>query len=318
MPYKHRDKQRHKFTKAKYRVTNWPEYNEALRQRGDITLWFSNGAIANWIEPAETYSGRGRPKTYSDIAIQTALFLRQVYSLPLRQTQGLLRSLARLMELAIPIMDFSTLSKRSDHLAMMKLVDQVQAGSHVIVDSSGLKVYGKGEWQQEKYQVLAKRTWRKLHIAIDEKHQIIACELTDNTEGDPTVVPELLSQLDTFEKFIADGAYDGMPTYDAVLSKQAEAHVVIPPAKNAVEHDGNDPRNAHINMINEHGRTNWQKSTEYVLRALVELAIQRYKRIIGDTLRARNFRRQKTEAQVSVRALNKMTQLGMPISVKMS
>ena len=161
MPYKHREKQRHKFTKAKYRVTNWPEYNEALRQRGDITIWFSDDAIDNWIEPAESYSGRGRPKTYSDVAIQTALFIRQVYTLPLRQTQGLLRSLTKLMELSIPIMDFSTLSKRSDHLEMIKLIDQVQPGSHVIVDSSGLKVYGRGEWQQEKYEILAKRTWRK-------------------------------------------------------------------------------------------------------------------------------------------------------------
>jgi hypothetical protein len=103
-----------------------------------------------------------------------------------------------------------------------------------------------------------------------------------------------------------------------ILSKQSTADVVIPPAKNALEHEGNGMRNAHIKMINDHGRTNWQKSTEYVLRALVELAIQRYKRIIGGTLKARNFRKQKSEVQASVRALNKMTQLGMPISVKIA
>jgi hypothetical protein len=133
----------------------------------------SEEAVNNWHESRETYSGRGRPKTYSDIAVQVCLLFRQLYSLPLRQTQGFVRSLIRLMELPFEMMDFSNISKRSDGLAFERLIDSIEAGSHVIVDSTGLKVYGQDEWHQEKHNVQAKRTWRKLHIAIDESKRAL-------------------------------------------------------------------------------------------------------------------------------------------------
>jgi hypothetical protein len=216
MPHKHNAANKHKFAKSKYKVTNWPSYNEALRKRGSITFWFSEEVIDGWLEPKENYSGRGRPKVYSDIAIQSSLMLRQVYHLPLRQTEGLLQSLSRLMSLDIPIMNFSTLSNRSDGLEFKKLIDEVEAGSHVIIDSTGLKVYGKDEWNQEKHNVSARRTWRKLHIIVDEKHQTLACELTTADVADATALPALLGQVSEFEKFISDGAYDGYNSYKEV------------------------------------------------------------------------------------------------------
>lgn len=320
MPYKYNESRRHKFEKAKYKVQNWREYNEALRQRGNITYWFSEEAIEQWQPSLDDYSGRGRPQMYSDVAIETGIVIRQVYNLPLRQTQGFLNSLATLMNLDIPIPDYSTLSKRSDNLKLKKLTDTIQPGSHVIVDSTGLKVYGRDEWHQEKHKVLGRRTWRKLHLAIDEKHQIIACELTTNCEGDSTTVPDLLSQFEhDFDKFLGDGAYDGESIYDAVIKKQSDADVIIPPPKHAVINEqNNSQRNDHIKKIEEHGRINWQKETGYGLRSYVELAIQRYKRIIGNKLKARILPRQKTEAQVSVRVLNRMTQLGMPITIRVA
>jgi hypothetical protein len=145
----------------KYKVTNWPEYNEALRQRGDISVWMSEEAVNNWHGSRGSYSGRGRPKTYSDIAVQVCLLFRQLYSLPLRQTQGFMRALIRLMALPFNMMDFSNISKRSDGLAFERLIDSIEPGSHVIVDSTGLNVYGQDEWHQEKHTVQAKRTWRK-------------------------------------------------------------------------------------------------------------------------------------------------------------
>ena len=166
MPYKHSNSRRHKFKKIQFKVTNWAEYNEALRKRGDISVWMNEDAVIHWHESRDAYSGRGRPKEYSDIAVQVSLLFRQLYTLPLRQTQGFVRSLIRLMGLPIKMMDFSNLSKRSDGLAFERLIDSIEPGSHIIVDSTGLKVYGRDEWHQEKHKIQADHTWRKLHIAV--------------------------------------------------------------------------------------------------------------------------------------------------------
>lgn len=316
MPYKHSENRRAKFTKPKYKVTNWPEYNDALRWRGDITIWFTEEAIADW-HPAKS-GARGRPLLYADHAIETAILIRQVFHLPLRQTEGFMNSMARLMNAAISIPDFSSISKRSIELPRHVLSKAAEAGSMVIVDSTGLKVYGKDEWHQEKHRVPARRTWRKLHLAVDENHQILACELTTPEVGDPTAVPDLLAQIDTpFDTFMGDGAYDGEPVSQAVLTKQPDAQVVVPPHKTAVYSvAGDTQRDEHIRAIEEHGRMGWQKKTDYGLRSYIELAIQRYKGIIGNTMKARALPQQKTEAWVSASALNIMTNLGMPVSVK--
>jgi hypothetical protein len=218
VPYKHSEERRHKFEKPLYKVTNWPEYNAALKRRGDFTMWFTEEAIAQWC-PAKT-GARGRPTKYSNVAIETALFIRQVFHLALRQTEGFMNSLARALNIKISIPDFSCISKRSIGLPRHALSKAVDPGSLVIVDSTGLKVYGKNEWHQEKHDVAARRTWRKLHLAIDEHHQVLACELTTPDVGDTTAVPDLLDQITTpFETFMGDGAYDGEPVAQAVLAK---------------------------------------------------------------------------------------------------
>jgi len=233
MPYKHNESRRHKIKKSRYKVTNWHDYNNGLRQRGDVTIWFTEEAIVDW-HPAKT-GARGRPQKYSDIAIETAVFIRQVFHLPLRQTEGFMNSLARIMKAEITIPDFSSISKRCIALPRHILTKAMEPGSIVIVDSTGLKVYGKDEWHQEKHAVPARRTWRRLHLAIDENHQVLACELTTPEVGDPTAVPDLLDQIiTTFDTFMGDGAYDGEPVSQAVLNKQPNAQVVVPPHKNGV------------------------------------------------------------------------------------
>lgn len=316
MPYKFNESRRHKIKKSLYKVTNWLDYNDSLRRRGDFTLYFTDEAIAEW-RPAKT-GGRGRPQEYSDVAIETAGLLRQVFHLPLRQTEGLMISLARVMKADIAIPDFSSISRRSIELPRRILTKAMEPGSIVIVDSTGLKVYGKDEWHQEKHNVPARRTWRKLHLAIDENHQVLACELTTPEVGDPTAVPDLLAQIATsFDTFIADGAYDGEPVSQAVLDKQPDAQVVIPPHTTAVCSVACDTqRDQHIQTIAQQGRIAWQSITGYNLRNHVELAMQRYKRIFGNTMKARALPQQKTEAWISVSALNRMTNLGMPVSVK--
>jgi hypothetical protein len=316
MPYKFNEKNRDKIDKACYKVTNWPEYNNALRKRGDFTVYFTEEAIVEW-HPAKT-GVRGCPQKYSALAIEVSLMIRQVFRLPLRQTQGFMNSLITALDIDITIPDFSSLSKRSKTLPRHKLTKELEAGSVVIVDSTGLKVYGKDEWHQEKHDVAARRTWRKLHLAVDENHQIVACELTTPETGDPTAVPDLLDQIDTpFDIFIADGAYDGEPVSQAVLKQQPDAQVIVPPHKTAVySPTGDSQRDNHIRVIDQYGRIAWQKKTDYGLRNYAELAMQRVKRIFGNTMKARKLPQQKTEALASTVALNRMTSLGMPASIK--
>ena len=318
MPNKHHQSRQHKFTKAKYKVTNWSEYTEALRRRGDITLWLTDEAITDW-HPDKIPGKRGRPQEYSNFAIECCLVLRQVYKLPLRQTQGFLDSLIQLMALNIKAPDYSNISKRSVSLKLQKLICTIKSGSHIIVDSTGLKVFGKDEWHQKKHAVKARRTWRKLHLCVDEKHHIVACELTDNSVGDTSAIEGLLNQVDDFDIFMGDGAYDGDPTYKKILDKNPQATVVIPPRKNAVEESsGYKQRNTHTAAIKNLGRMAWQKLVNYGIRAHSELAMLRYKTIIGPKMKARQVPQQKTEANISARVLNSMTQLGMPKSVKVS
>lgn len=246
----------------------------------------------------------GRPQEYSDIPIETVLFLRQVFHLPLRQTEGFMNLLARFMKADITIPDFSSISRRSIALPRHILAKAMKPGSLVIIDSTRLKVYGKDEWHQEKHDVLVRRTWRKLHLAVDENHQLLVCELTTPEVDGPTAVPDLLIQIDApFEIFIADGAYDGEPIFQAVLTHQPDAQVIIPPHKTAVRSAAGDTqRDGHTKVIVQHGRISGQKKTGYGLRNYAELSVQRYKRIIGNVMKAC--------------ALNRITNLGIPGSIK--
>jgi hypothetical protein len=259
MPHKHNESRRHKIEKARCKVTNWPEHNKALRQRGDITIWFTEEALAVW-HPAKT-GARVRPREYSDLAIKTALFIRQVFHLPLRQTEGLMNSLTRLMKSTISIPDYTSISKLGISLPRHVLSQAMEPGSFMIVDTAGLKVYGKDEWHQEKHHVAARRAWRKLHLAVDEHHQMVTCELTTPEIGDPTAVPDLLTQMVTpFETFMGDGAYDGEPVLQAVLNHQSNAEVVVPPHKTAIcSAAGDTQRDHHIQVIAQQGRLAWQK-----------------------------------------------------------
>ena len=211
-------------------MTNWSEYNDALSKRGDITVWFFDVTIDAWV-PDRLPGQKGRPVEYSELAIECCLMIRQVFRLPLRQTEGLLISLVRLLEVDIAIPGYSCLSKRSIDLRLERLASTVTAGSHILVDSTGLKVYGKDEWNQEKYGIKAHRSWRKLYLAIDEKHQINASDLTEKSVDDSSALSVLLDQIDVFDTFMADNAYDGDPFYAQILQQQPKATIVIPPPK---------------------------------------------------------------------------------------
>ena len=320
MPYKHNASRRHHIGKMKFKVTNWAEYEAGLRRRGSLTLWMTPEALAGWTAPRRKTRG-GQP-LYSDLAIETTLMLGMVFGLRLRQSEGLLSSVLALMGLDLPVPDHTTLSRRAR--TWMPTVERRAAPDaplHVLVDSTGLKIYGTGQWLEEKHGTKSRRGWRKLHLAVDaDSGEIIAHSLTDQETGDTSQLKPLLDQIDDeIGKFTADGAYDGYPTYDAVFHHSAGARVIIPPRSNAVERPTAQAccqRDDHITSMQKDGRLKWQASTGYGKRALVETAMGRYKGIIGPRLRARSFLAQQTEAAIGVTILNRMLACGRPKSVR--
>ena len=202
--------------KTKYRIRNWREYERGLRSRGDVTIWLSEEAIAAWTPPKNGL--RGGQRRYSNLAILTALTLRLVFRLPLRQTEGFLDSLLGLMGLGIKAPDHTTLSRRNQIVELPALTRAHDGPIHLIVDSTGLKILGSGEWSAHKYKASKKRRgWRKLHIGVDDEGFIVAAELTASSGDDASVVPDLLDQIvDPIRRFTADGAYDHRSLYDRV------------------------------------------------------------------------------------------------------
>lgn len=306
----------------RYKLRNWPEYNEALKRRGDITLWLSEEAIEKWHPP---HGGKkGGQRDYSDVAIETTLTIRLVFKSALRQTEGFLNSLIRIMGLDINAPDYSTLSRRAENLDVISLKRQSEDAVHVLVDSSGLKIHGEGEWNEIKHALRKRRKWRKLHLAVNDGDlEILASALTTDDIGDASQVPELLEQIDDdIKTFKADGIYDHLAVYDHVEDRDttSPACVVIPPRKNAILSENADvlptQRDHHINTIQTHGREFWEITSGYGRRLLVENAIYRYKTIIGRKLHARDLPCQRTETKLACKAINQMTRLGMPDSYR--
>jgi transposase len=317
MPYKFNESRRHKIPAARYRVTNWPEYDAALVRRGSLTVWFTEDAVAAWHAPAT--GERGGQPIYSAIAIETGLALRLVFHQPLRQTEGLLRSIADVLGVNIAIPDHTTLSRRGGGLTVLpKRIDRAEP-LHLLVDSTGLKIYGEGEWLDQKHGIRSRRRWRKLHLGVDaDTHEIVAVELTPDDVGDVSEIPHLLDQIDAdVASMTADGAYDGEAVYDAMAKRHPEAVVIIPPRATAVESETTaTPRDKHLAAIAKHGRIGWQRSSGYNRRSLIETAMYRYKTIIGRRLHARTLPNQRSEAKVGCNVLNRMTRLGMPASAR--
>ena len=311
MPYKFNDARRDKIPKAKCRVTNWSAYNESLRRRGDLTVWVANDVAQNWAAPHR--KSRGGQARYSDLAIEICLTLRVVFRLALRQTQGFMRSIAQLMNLNLPVPDFSTLSHRSTGLKIQHRPSRSDGPITLIVDSTGLKMHGGNGWNAEKHGTTRPRkTWRKLHLAFNpDTGDIVGSELTTEHVGDETALPDLVGEIDAdVDRFVADGAYDGEGV-SAYLTARfgCEIEIIVPPPKNAVNGD-NSQRNRHIDQIAEHGRMNWQREKGYNQRSQIEAQIGRWKTIIGGSLQARKLDNQITETRVAAKAMNRMTALG--------
>ena len=304
--------------KTKYRVNNWPEYDRALAQRGDITLWISEDAITAWI-PAPT-GRRGAQRKFSDHAIETTLILRLIFKLPLRQAEGFLRSLLSLMGVGLEAPDHTTLSRRSQSLDVDLHRVAGHKPIHLIVDSTGLSIVGEGEWAAAKYGGRGRRGWKKLHLGVDRSGVIVAEILTDGNVNDAKMALELIDEVpDDIASFTADAAYDTIAIYDANAVRGSE--VIVPPSKSATRSRKRRFRTSAcdrtIMRIKEVGRRRWKKESGYHQQARVENTFFRYKMIVGPGLRARHPKSQHVEALMACNILNRMAGLGMPKSLAM-
>jgi hypothetical protein len=234
MPYKANEPRRHKIPKARYKVENWAEYDAALRRRGSLTVWVTPEAITAWVPTAT--GRRGRPRRYSDIAIEAGLMLRLAFGRSWRQTEGMLGSIMDLLGLDLPVPDHTTFSRRNADLGVATALKKTSGPVHVVIDSTGLKVFGSGEWLHEKHGGKPRRSWRKLHLAGDpDSAEILASEVATTDDGDASLVGPLLDQIDCpISAVFADRAYDGEPIYRSVAGHTPNAAVIIPPKSTAV------------------------------------------------------------------------------------
>lgn len=313
-------------TKHRYRVRNWKQYNAALVARGSLGVWFSDEVIAAW-STAERSGKRGASDYYSDTAITCALTLQAVYHLTLRQTEGLMSSIMTLMGITLAVPDYTTLCRRRKRLDVTLGVRRSRQPLHLVVDSTGLKIYGEGEWKVRKHGYSKRRTWRTLHLGIDEAtNEVMASVLSTNDIADDGAFADLLDQLRRpVDQITGDGAYDTKGVYQAIETHNArkrrhKARAVIPPRKGArIWKHGNcagerHDRDESLRVIRRRGKAAWKRQSGYHRRSKAETAMYRFKTIFGERLGARLFASQAVEAFIKCAALNTMMRLGMPKS----
>ena len=309
--------------KALYRVKNWSEYDTALVQRGSITFWIADDFEKIWRYVGEKQ--RGSQFDYSDQAILIMLTVKEVFHLTHRGVEGFMRSIFKLMKINLPVPDHTTLSKRGKELKV-NLPKKTSQTLNIVMDSTGLKIYGEGEWKVRMHGVSKRRTWRKLHVGANpEDGEIQAVLLTENKVSDDAAVEKLLDQIEQeIAEFAADGAYDKRKVYDGLNAHSPDVKILIPPRKNArIWKHGNTQaerlkRDENLRSIRKQGRKEWKQESGYHVRSLAETTMFRLKTIFGDALSARLLETQTTQALVRCAALNKMTHLGMPQSYKVA
>ena len=266
--------------KTLYRVKNWPEYDKALVQRGSITFWISADFEKSWLYLGEKQ--RGSQFDYSDQAILVMLTVKEVFHLTNRGVEGFVRSIFRMMRINLPVPDHTTLSKRGKDLKV-NLPKKANQKMNIVMDSTGLKIYGEGEWKVRQHGVSKRRTWRKLHIGANpEDGEIQAVILTENSISDAAAVADLLKQIEqAIDEFAADGAYDKRKVYDSLNAHSPNVKILIPPRKNArIWKHGNTKaerlkRDENLRSIRKHGRKAWKENSGYHVRSLSETAMFR-------------------------------------------
>lgn len=305
-------------TKEQYKLSNWSAYNTSLKKRGSLTIWFDDDVKARWLYNGKKYPGG--EILYSDIAIEFCLTIRSLFRLPYRQTEGMVKSLMMLSGMCLPVPSYTQFNRRTKRINVK--LSNSNEDVHIIFDSTGLKVYGEGEWKVRKHGWGKHRTWRKMHLAINADTQVIeAVTMTGNDADDGSQVKPLLDAIEGRVVSVrGDGGYDKKKVRQQLVERGIKQ--IIPPQENAVTKDENEPyadqRNEAIKRIKETGRSTWKKETDYHKRSLVEVSMYRYKTIFTGTLQSRKIEHENKEVAFKCSLLNKMTNLGMPKSYKVT
>ena len=310
--------------KTKYLIRNWSQYNRSLRERGSLTFWISQDLIDNWLTK-EKSGERGASRKYSAAAIETMATVKFVFHQAGRQTAGLLASIFELMKIELVVPDHSTLSRRIARLETRLPIKASTKARHIVCDSTGVKLYGEGEWKVRTHGASKRRTWRKLHLQIDEAtHEILVAAASENSVSDCQMFEEMLSaNEEEIEQISGDGAFDRKKVYQAIREREIPK-VAIPPRKGARiwQHANSKAerliRDENLRQVRKKGRKKCKVESRYHRRSLSETGFFRFKTIFSDKLQSRQIDNQFSEMIIKCAALNRMTHLGMPDSYKVA
>lgn len=302
----------------KWKNINWRHYNKALIQRGSLLIWISEDVRKKWIERKSKKNGR--PKTFSDQAILAVASLRMLFSLPLRAAEGFVVSLFQMIKCSLPVPDYSLVSKRMKYLDLSSLLKTKKRPQVLLIDSSGIKIFGQGEWRAKRFGEKGRKGWLKIHLAVDpETHLIEALQVTTDEIGDAQVLGSLLEETPKSVKtIIADKGYDQRHCREKIRRKGAND--LIPPRDGAVISCG-DPtlqgRDEAIKICLGLGGDEiavglWRKLSGYTKRSLVETAFSRWKTMFGEKIQSRHWENQSAEIYIKQLIMNELTKQGMP------
>ncbi|QFG37683.1 DDE family transposase [Paracoccus pantotrophus] len=296
---------------VRYRTTNWKSYNDALKQRGSLLIWLDKDMT--WLAPK--VGRNGRPSVFSDAAIQFCLMVKVLFGLPLRQTTGMVTSILSMAGLDWPVPDFSTLSRRQKRITVQVSTRRAPGPLNLLVDSTGIKFLGDGEWLARKHGAQRRRQYRKVHLAMDTATgDIRAVEFTSSDKGDSPILPHLLDQIPPDEQIdtvTGDGAYDTRRCHAAILERGGAA--VIPIRRNGRQWREDCPaakaRNEILKATQRLGRAAWKRWSGYHARSRIE-AKMRCLKAFGERIASRDPDRQTAEVQIRVALMNRFNALG--------
>lgn len=305
--------------KKTYRVRNWSDYNKALKRRGSITFWINEASTQHWY--AEKDNRRGRPKVYADEAIEMCLVMRMLFHLPLRQCEGFVENIFKMLNLKLNVPSYTQLCRRQKTLRLkLKHPIDITRPIHVVIDATGLKLFGEGEWKVRQHGYTKHRMWRKFHAGIDvDTKQFVMMELTDNHVGENKKLHHLLSQYSgPISRVGADKGYDSYECHEIVGALGAESAILLQrraKIRRRVK-AGEIPlvRDNIVRRMRAVGRIQWKAEVQYHKRSLIENAFLRYKKLFGGKLRAISLENQKIETLIGCNILNTFSEMGMPIS----
>ena len=307
---------------SKHKVKNWSAYNDCLRKRGRVDFMIAEDLVNAWHQTsgANTLRDPGGQIVYSDIAILRCLEIRCLFGLKLRQTEGFINYLIDSLKLSIRCPDYTTLSKRGKKLGVnYSYKNKAKNLDYVVMDSTGIQTYTGNEWLENKHgKQYQRRIWKKLHILLDDEGGIIANAMTTHNTDDRSPIDKLLQDIKSKE-FLGDSGYDGNEVYQLLKTKGMKP-IIRPPNRAPPEESGDSKsdRDIEVEYFNENGYEAWRVKNKYGRREKVENTFYRFKTSFGSKFLSKGETNMKNEMTIKCQLLNRMFEIGKPISVRVA